>query len=161
MLSENSVVGFPDEPQFPGPTLISTATLQTVADWFAISLDESRDRFRANLEIDGIEPFWEDRLVPAQPGAIRVRIGRAELLATNICERCVVPTRDSNTGQPTERFVARFIREREVTLPASSPRNRFDTFYRLAINMSVAPNAGDQSLNVGDRVEIGDFATLE
>ena len=67
VLSENSVVGFPDETQFPGPTLISTATLQTVADWFAISLEEARARFRANLEIDGVEPFWEDRLVPVQP----------------------------------------------------------------------------------------------
>ena len=96
-----------------------------------------------------------------QPGAIRVRIGRAELLATNICERCVVPTRDSHTGQPTERFVARFTSERAGTLPATSPRNRFDKFYRLAINMLVASNAGEQSLNVGEVVEIGDFVAPE
>jgi uncharacterized protein YcbX len=159
LMSENSAAGFPDDLDYPGPTIISTATLETVAGWFDLSVDETRARFRANLEIDGVEPFWEDRLVPDRPGAMSVHIGSAELLATNACIRCVVPTRDSKTGERTERFVARFGEEREASLPAWAPKSRFDTFYRLAVNAIVAPNVGEQSVKAGDSVEIGGFCT--
>jgi len=55
--SEN---GFPDDSIANGPTIVSTASLQAVSDWFpptpqgfsGISLDEARERFRATLEID-------------------------------------------------------------------------------------------------------------
>ncbi|NER85179.1 MAG: MOSC domain-containing protein, partial [Leptolyngbya sp. SIO1D8] len=53
MLKQNTEMGFPDDSDSPGPTVISTATLQTVADWFGISLLDARRRFRTNLEIDG------------------------------------------------------------------------------------------------------------
>ena len=64
--SEN---GFPDDTVASGPTIVSTASLQAVCDWFpptpqgfaGIDLDEARQRFRATLEIDscsaGREPF--------------------------------------------------------------------------------------------------------
>ena len=43
--------GFPDDAVAHGPTIISTASLQTVCDWFPeITLDEARRRFRATLE---------------------------------------------------------------------------------------------------------------
>ncbi|HEY2456687.1 MAG TPA: hypothetical protein VGI13_05255, partial [Candidatus Acidoferrum sp.] len=47
--------GFPDDTIANGPTIVSTASLQSVADWFpGISLDETRLRFRASLEIDNV-----------------------------------------------------------------------------------------------------------
>jgi hypothetical protein len=46
--------GFPDDGLAPGPTIISTASLQTVCEWFpGMTLEEVRRRFRATLEIDG------------------------------------------------------------------------------------------------------------
>src|SRR5262245_44940425 len=33
-IAENRVGGFPDDTEYPGPTVISTATLETVASWF-------------------------------------------------------------------------------------------------------------------------------
>src|SRR2546421_1842154 len=60
---QNSIGGFPDDVKNYGPTVISTGTLTEVASWFP-SFDECsmRLRLRTNLEIDGIPPFWEDRL---------------------------------------------------------------------------------------------------
>ena len=80
-LVRNSDVGFPDDLDSPGPTVISTETLETVAAWFpGLDLEQTRSRFRTNLEIAGIEPFWEDRLfggddrlIPFQIGEVNVR----------------------------------------------------------------------------------------
>jgi uncharacterized protein len=65
IIVRSSVNGFPDDPDAHGPTVISTASLQKVCDWFAdagIDLDEARRRFRTTLEIDCVPAFWEDRL---------------------------------------------------------------------------------------------------
>ena len=62
-LVEDAERGFPDDTDSPGPTVVSTATLETVASWFpGLTIEEVRRRFRANLEIGDTEPFWEDRL---------------------------------------------------------------------------------------------------
>lgn len=46
--------GFPDDGLAPGPTIISTASLEAVCSWFpGMTLEEARRRFRATLEIDG------------------------------------------------------------------------------------------------------------
>ena len=64
--------GFPDDLDAPGPTLISTATLATVASWFpGMTVDDARLRFRTNLEIDGVEAFWEDRLYATAGNPVR------------------------------------------------------------------------------------------
>src|SRR5581483_2540325 len=98
-LVENLVNGFPDDLNAPGPTVISTATLRTVASWFpGLTVDDMRLRFRANLEIDGVEPFWEDRLYGEQGESVTIRIGRVTIEGVNPCQRCVVPTRDPSTG---------------------------------------------------------------
>lgn len=45
--------GFPDDGLAPGPTIVSTASLEAVCAWFpGMALDEARRRFRATLEID-------------------------------------------------------------------------------------------------------------
>ena len=72
--------GFPDDTTLSGPTLISTATIRAVASWFD-NLDEQgmRLRLRANLEIDGVPPFWEDRLFSDREHEIAFRIGDVTL----------------------------------------------------------------------------------
>ena len=48
--------GFPDDNIANGPTIISTASLQAVADWFpGLTLDAVRQRFRTTLEIDAAD----------------------------------------------------------------------------------------------------------
>jgi uncharacterized protein len=152
-LMENSAAGFPDDVESPGPTVISVATLREVGSWFGLGVDETRARFRPNLEIDGVEPFWEDRLVGEEDRVVRFRIGSAELLGTNPCQRCPVPTRHPWTGIVTPLFARRFGEQRAATLPTWAPASRFDHFYRLAVNTRPS-GVTSHVLRVGDEVSI-------
>lgn len=160
-LVENAEVGFPDDCEAPGPTLISTATLEVVSAWFAglsleetgLSLEETRRRFRANLEIDAGEPFWEDRLVGERTKIRRFRIGDTVWQGRGVCERCVVPTRDSHSGAARPGFARQFSELREAALPDWSPVERFDHFYRVAITTGLDSIPGEPLLRVGDSVE--------
>lgn len=152
-LCENVVTGFPDDLNAPGPTIVSTATLAAAADWFSLDLEETRARFRANFEIDGVPPFWEDRLYGAEGQPVRFRIGGVQLDGINPCQRCVVPSRHPTTGLAIPEFARRFADWRSRQLPAWAPRDRFDHFYRLAVNTRRAPGSSGE-LRVGDAVEI-------
>lgn len=150
---EDRELGFPDSPQAPGPSVISSATLETVASWFpGLSVEEARRRFRANLEIDGVEPFWEDRLYGREGQEVRFRIGRVFWAGIYPNPRCVVPTRDSFTGEVWPDFKEIFCRKREKTLPPWAERSRFDHYYRLAVKTRPAGEGG--ILRVGDAVAI-------
>lgn len=151
---ENAEAGLPDDTDSPGPTVISTATLDEVTGWFdGLTLDETRRRFRANLEIDGVEPFWEDRLYSESGLAVRFRIGDVLLEGINPCQRCVVPARSSQTGERAPDFTATFERRRYETLPYWATRSRFDHFYRLAVNTRPVLGHGGV-IRVGDPIEL-------
>lgn len=153
-LIENAEQGFPDDCEAPGPTLVGTASLTEVALWFELSLEETRRRVRANLEIDAGEPFWEDRLVGARTKVRRFSVGDTVWQGRNVCQRCVVPTRDSQSGAATSGFAKRFSQQREASLPGWSPTTRFDHFYRLAINTGLDSAAGEPIIRVGDAVNL-------
>lgn len=153
-LQENARGGFPDDPTASGPTIVSTATLMEVASWFpGLSLEGVRSRFRANLEIDGVPPFWEDRLFGERETTVRFGIGPVTFEGVNPCQRCVVPTRDQVTGEVTPDFQRIFRERREETLPSWSARSRFNHFYRLAVNTRIPPSEDGKSLRVGDPIE--------
>lgn len=128
--------GFPDDGDAPGPTLISTATLEAVAAWFpGLSAENIRLRFRANLEIGGVPAFWEDRLFGAEKGAdVPFRIGTTRFWGTNPCQRCIVPTRDAASGEQWPAFQKVFMERRKDALPAWAAAGRFNHYYRLALN---------------------------
>jgi uncharacterized protein YcbX len=153
-LSRNVDGGFPDDHVYPGPTIISVATLETVGEWFGLELDDVRRRFRTNLEVDGVEPFWEDRLVIEEWRAVIFRIGDVEIYGMNPCQRCPVPTRNPWTGEEIHMFPRNFFFQRRDSLPSWACAERFNHFYRLAVNTRVAPASWNRSLRVGDQVEI-------
>ena len=155
-LRENRTSGFPDDTEAPGPTIISTATLQEVARWFPeLTIDEVRRRFRANLEIDGVEPFWEDHLYSEAGTLVEFQIGSIRFFGTNPCQRCVVPTRNSTTGERDAEFMSIFERNRRESLPNWASRSRFDHFYRLAVNTRLAGGGGGV-LRIGDELRLVD-----
>ena len=155
VLNEDVYRGFPDDADAPGPTLVSTSTLETVASWFpGMALDEARRRFRANLEIDGVEPFWEDRLVGPAGTAVPFTIGAVAWLGVNPCQRCVVPTRDALTGEADRGFQKTFAERRRAALPTWAPAERFDHFYRLAVNTKPATGDFSGRLRVGDAISL-------
>lgn len=154
-VQENQAGGFPDDTDSPGPTIISTATLQTVASWFdGITLEQMRVRIRANIEIGGVPPFWEDRLYGPQGQTVRFRVGDVEFEGVNPCQRCVVPTRNPLTGEAIPEFAKRFSEMREQTLPTWAERSRFNHFYRLAINTRVPPLEQGRIIHVGDPIRV-------
>ena len=147
--------GFPDDTTLSGPTVISTGTLRAVASWFD-GLDEHqmRLRLRANLEIDGVPPFWEDRLFADYEHDVAFRIGDVTLRGANPCQRCIVPARDPHTGEEYPEFQRIFIENRERTLPEWADRTRFNHYFRLMVNTKVPRSEWDSELAVGDELEL-------
>jgi MOSC domain-containing protein len=148
--------GFPDDTLAPGPTVVSTASLETVCRWFPeISLEQARRRFRTSLEIGGMPPFGEDQLFADEPGkTVRFRIGDVWFEGSNPCARCAVPPRDPVTGKPIEAFQKQFAELRRGKLPASTPASRFDHFYRFAVNTRVAASEVGKVLRTGDPLSV-------
>lgn len=150
--------GFPDDTDNPGPTIISTATLRKVAEWFSFPLDEARRRFRSSIELDGddLPPFWEDRLLFADGRPFRFRIGNVLIHGIKGCPRCGVPSRDTATTEVTDRFQARFAELRRATLPDWAPPGLFANPYRLALNTQVPESEWTKSIAVGDELTIAE-----
>jgi uncharacterized protein YcbX len=175
--------GFPDDGLAPGPTIVSTASLETVCEWFpGMTLDEARRRFRTTLEIDAADPhgtrrvefppgagdlgnsavateplppFWEDQLfAESETSVVRFRIGDVAFEGSNPCARCPVPARESQTGADTVGFQKRFIELRRAQLPPWAPADRFDHFYRLATNTRVPSTECGKLLRVGDALTV-------
>ena len=159
LLLERRDGGFPDDREAPGPTLVATASLEDVGRWFGLGLAEARRRFRANLEVGGCDAFWEDSLAsPARPGphpslldlppdvaadpyadlpvpeSREFTVGPARFRATNVCRRCVVPSRDSRTGAVTTHFRDVFEAWRRRGLRPDVDASAWGSLYRLGLN---------------------------
>jgi uncharacterized protein YcbX len=148
--------GFPDDSFAKGPTIISTGTIRELSSWFAIlDENETRRRFRTNIEISSDTPFWEDQLFGRRNHDIAFRLGDVEIFGVGPCKRCVVPTRDSGTGEVTPAFEETFVSKRASTLPAWATRARFGPlFYRVAVNTRVNSSDAGKRISVGDRLRL-------
>jgi uncharacterized protein YcbX len=152
-LIENAHGGFPDDGNAPGPTIISTASLELAANWFeGVDLPEMRRRIRANLEIEAPAPFWEDQLADDGGQPRRFSMGAVVYRGRTICARCVVPTRHSLTGEVLPGFTQHFTSRRQRELPSWSPAEQFDHYFRLAINTSAEWVEEGAVLRVGDEL---------
>ena len=155
-LARDPAGGFPDDTTASGPTVISTATIQEVATWFdGIDAAGMRRRLRPNIELGGVPPFWEDHLFADRDHHVAFTIGGVPVHGVNPCQRCVVPSRDPETGEAYEGFRATFIEKRRETMPSWSGGEWFDHEFRLMVNTMVPPSAWGRSLSVGQTVEVG------
>lgn len=146
-LREDRELGFPDDLAATGPTFVSAASLECVGGWFGLNLEQSRARFRTNLELAEAEAFWEDGLY-----GLVFSVGDVQVEATNPCARCVVPTRDPLTGAALQGFQRRFTALRQQTLDGRTEKKNFNHFYRFAVNTRIAPTQAWKRIHVGDRV---------
>ena len=152
-LIENAIVGFPDDLDAYGPTIVSTGTLLAICEWFPdLDLAEVRRRFRTNLELSDVPAFWEDRLFSTPGEVVNFQLGNVQFQGVNPCQRCIVPTRDSLTGNVTTKFQQIFTRHRQQTVPTGINRSRFNHFYRLAVNTQISCNEANKSLTIGDLI---------
>jgi uncharacterized protein YcbX len=148
-LREDRTVGFPDDTDSPGPTFVTEASLRRVAAWFDLDLDNTRRRFRVNIEADGAEPFWEDRLY----GGV-FRLGDVQVEAINPCRRCIVPSRDPSTGEAMVGFQKRFMERREAERGPTSAPHFFDHHYRFTVNTRIGPSEAGRAIREGDPVVV-------
>lgn len=147
--------GFPDDHTAFGPTVVSEASLRAVRNWFPeLTLESVRRRFRANLEVIDGEPFCEDRLFGAPEKLKPFHIGDVMFFGHNPCQRCVVPTRDPDNAQAVADFQKKFMQLRRETLPAWANPQRFNHFYRFAVNTSVPPTESGKTLRLRDIVQV-------
>jgi len=152
---QNSLMGFPDDTDSLGPTVISTATLAEVTSWFpGLSVDEMRRRMRANIEIDGVSAFWEDQLFSEQDDLVSFRVGDVDFFGVKPCQRCIVPTRDSYLGEAYPNFQKIFASQRQATLPNWVALSPFNHFYRLSVNTHLPSSSAGKILQIGDEVNI-------
>jgi uncharacterized protein YcbX len=138
-----------------GPSVISTATIETVADWFDdLTVDSVRRRLRANVEVGGVPAFWEDRFVGE--GASAFRAGDVRIEGVTPCGRCIVPERDPDTGEHLSSFRTRFLERRQETFPEWADRDAFDHFYSLMLIARVPEADRGRTIAVGDEVRVLD-----
>jgi uncharacterized protein len=153
-LRQNLTMGFPDDTVSPGATIVSTATLEAIASWYPeLDTADIRRRFRANIELAGVPAFWEDRLFTTSD-LVKFKIGEVEFFGVNPCQRCIVVTRDPQTGAPYPKFQKIFVTQRQNTLPEEVERSRFNHYFRLAVNTRLSPTEAGKTIKVGDLVEI-------
>ncbi|WP_414542844.1 MOSC domain-containing protein [Nostoc sp. CCY0012] len=154
-LKQNSLMGFPDDPNSPGPTVISTATLTEVASWFpGVSVAQMRRRIRANIEVGGVPAFWEDQLFSQPDNHVFLRVGDIHLLGVNPCQRCVVPTRNPDSGEAYPNFQKIFVQQRQATLPGWVDSSHFNHFYRLSVNTRLMASETRKILQIGNKIDI-------
>ena len=154
--------GFPDDTYASGPTIISTATIETVASWFdGIGGAEMRRRLRPNIELGGVPAFWEDHLFADRNHHVEFSIGEASFRGVNPCQRCVVPSRDPDTGVEYEGFQSTFVEKRAETMPEWSGDDWFDHQFRLMLNTMVPQSEWGKRIAVGDSVAVGETVRAE
>ena len=117
ILVRHALEGFPDDTIASGPTIISTASLQRVCEWFpGLTLDNARQRFRTTLEIDNAQD-----LVGARDTHARLDSTQAGDLDPHARTNGALPAfwEDQLYGED-ERSVVRF-RIGEVNFEGSNP----------------------------------------
>jgi uncharacterized protein len=146
--------GFPDDRTAYGPTIISEASLREVSSWFPeLTFENAQRRFRTNLQVGEVPPFWEDCLFGAPGKLMSFQVGEVQFLGHNPCQRCVVPSRDPDNGDSTAKFQKLFMEYRKQTLPKWADVRQFNHYYRLAVNTSIPLSEVGKRVSVGDRIQ--------
>lgn len=150
-LREDENGNFQDVPQEAAITLVSTATLEQVAQWMNINdLDEVRRRFRATVEVSGVPAFWEDALFGAPGDVVPFRIGAVDLECVGPRERCVVPTRNSITGAVDAGFAKELARQRWEHRPKDSQLPAWRHGYFIGVDCRIPPASWNRCIYLGD-----------
>ena len=71
-------------------------------------------------------------------------------MGVNPCQRCIVVTRDPETGKPYPQFQKTFITQRKNALSESVERSRFNHYFRLAVNTCLNPTEAGKTIKIGD-----------
>jgi hypothetical protein len=147
-----------------GPSIVSKATLETVASWFPDLIDgpeEMRRRARPNIVVDGVEPFWEDRLYADEDHLVTFEIDDVSMQGLRPLPRCSVPAQSPDSGELLKTFVKEFTRKRKETFPPwgdptlLGAHDELDAGdYYLAVVTRIPTSEWGKRISVGDSVAI-------
>lgn len=154
VFNQNSEGRFLDIPDISGVTTLSTASLQSVSEWFNLDLVETRKRFRATIEIKGVPAFWEDNLFSKEGIGIEYKIGDVTLFGMSPRARCVVPTRHPESGEVLHAFPKSFAKKRAETLPEWSHLSEHGHHYYLSVDCYIPASEVGKWIKVGDEVTV-------
>jgi uncharacterized protein len=73
----------------------------------------------------------------------------------NPCLRCLVPTKNPDTGAAYPHFQKIFAQRREQSLPDWKDKSEFKGFYRLTVNTRLDAAEAGKSIAVGAEVSLG------
>jgi len=151
-----------DIPTASSVTILSEASLQALHEDFPDrTLEDVRLRFRATIELGGVEPYWEENLVGKPGVGMRIQVGDVEMIGVSPRARCNVPPRDPLTGITDKTFVKRMMKSREKTLPQNSHIPAYGSLYHLTINTYIPNNQKGKWLRVGDKLKMMEPVRLE
>jgi uncharacterized protein YcbX len=154
-LLQNKEGRFLDIPDQSGLTVLSTASLETVAHWFSdMDMEETRRRFRATIELTGVPAFWEDLLFIEEGTGIAFTMGNVNVIGISPRARCVVPTRHPVTGEVIHAFPKTFAKHRAAELPRWSTLDDFGHTYYLSVDCYLPATEAGKWIAVGDEVNI-------
>jgi uncharacterized protein YcbX len=155
MLYKNTLGEFLDIPVQSGVTVLSTASLTAVGNWFNnMDIEETRKRFRATIELTAVPAFWEDKLFLEEGTAIEFKIGDVTLQGISPRARCVVPTQHPETGEIIHGFQKSFAQQRTASLPSWSTLDDYNHGYYLSVDCYIPPSEFGKWIAVGDEVVI-------
>lgn len=161
-LIQNTQGQLMDIPTASSVTILSDASLLSLHQEFSDrTLEDLRLRFRATIELTGVDPYWEENLV-GEPGVgMRMQVGDVEMIGVSPRARCNVPPRDPHTGLTDKTFVKRMMKSRQATLPEKSHLPEYGNLYHLTINTYLPTTQKGKWLRVGDDVTILEPVRLE
>jgi hypothetical protein len=154
-----------------GPTVVGEETLAEVASWYEdLDSEDVFRRLRTNVVIGDVEPFWEDRLYSdtaathRNPGTgVEFTVGDVTHYGVMCKPRCVVPSRDPETGERNPDFPGKFAEKRKERLPewvdadtlgTNLDRDGDGDYYYLTVVTRIPASESGQEIAVGDRVSI-------
>jgi uncharacterized protein YcbX len=161
-LVQNTQGQLMDIPTASSVTIVSEGSLRSLQQEFSdLTLEDIRLRFRATIELSGVNPYWEENLV-GEPGVgTRIQVGEVEMIGVSPRARCNVPPRDPLTGVTDKTFVKRMIRSREATLPEGSHLPAYGNLYHLTINTYIPETQKGKWIRVGDELKIIEAVRLQ
>ena len=161
-LLHNTQGSFMDVPKRGSVSIFSKASLESLrTDFSQYSMEDLRLRFRVNIELTGVDAYWEENLFHKPGTAIEFMIGEVEMLGIRPRIRCGVPPRNPWTGKRDKSFMKTMMESRAKNLPVNSTLPEFGNMYHLAVDVYIPETEVGKIIRIGDVVRIGETVAFD
>lgn len=144
-----------DVPTRSSVTVVSQASIESLQkDLPNHSVEDLRLRFRPNIEISGVEAFWEEQLFRPSGEGIRFAIGDVEMVGMSPRARCNVPPRNPLTGETDKQFIKTMLASRTNTLPANSFLPEYGNLYYFTVDTLLPESEAGKTIKMGEPIKI-------